>query len=84
LPGGDAYPNNVEVTRDGRPICGISGWYSSSDFWVHAADGTLLQGFKIAGYAKEMKAGQLVVTPDGFVVVALTNDPLMAFVPIGP
>lgn len=84
LPGGDVYPNNVEVTRDGRPICGISGWYASSDFWVHAADGTLLQGYKIAGYAKKMKTGQMVVTPDGFVVVALTDDPLLAFVPIGP
>jgi hypothetical protein len=24
------------------------------------------------------------VTPDGLVVVALTDDPLIAFVPIGP
>jgi len=84
LPGGDAYPNNVEVTNDGRAICGISGWYSTYDFWVHSPDGALLQGHKIAGYAKAMKDGQMVVTPDGLVVVALTDDPEIAFVPIGP
>lgn len=83
LPGGDAYPNNVEVTIDGRAICGISGWYATSDFWVHSPDGALLQGYKVAGYARAMKDRQMVVTPDGLVVVALTDDPLIAFVPIG-
>jgi hypothetical protein len=29
-------------------------------------------------------AGQLVVTPDSFVVVTLTTDPRIAFVAIGP
>ena len=57
LPGGEAYPNNVEVTSDGRPTCGISGWYAASDFWVHSPAGALL--------------------------VALTDDPVIAFVPIG-
>jgi hypothetical protein len=83
LPGGDAYPNNVEVTVDGRPICGIFGWYSVADFWVHSPAGALIQGYKFAGYARAMKDGRMVVTPDGFVVVALTDDPLIAFVPIG-
>jgi DNA-binding beta-propeller fold protein YncE len=83
LTGGDAYPNNVEVTRDGRAICGISGWYSSADFWVHSSAGALLAGYKVAGYARALKDAEMVVTPDGFVVVALTDDPLMAFVPIG-
>jgi Viral BACON domain len=84
LPGGEAYPNNVEVTSDGRAICGIFGWYAAADFWVHSANGVLLQNHKVAGYAKAMKDRQMVVSPDGFVVVALTDDPLIAFVPIGP
>lgn len=83
LPGGDAYPNNVEVTSDGRPICGIQGWYATYDFWVYTPAGALLQGYKVAGYARALKAAQLVVLPDGLVVVALTDDPLIAFVPIG-
>lgn len=83
LPGGDAYPNNVEVTSDGRPICGISGWYATYDFWVYTPAGALLQGYKVAGYAKALRPAQLVVLPDGLVVVTLTDDPLIAFVPIG-
>jgi Viral BACON domain len=83
LPGGDAYPNNAEVTIDGRMICGISGWYATSDFWVHSSTGALLSSFRVSGYAKALKDSQMVVTPDGIVVVALTDDPLMAFVPIG-
>lgn len=84
LQGGDAYPNNVEFTRDGRAICGIFGWYSTADFWVHSASGVLQQSHRVAGYAKALKTGQLVVSGDGFVVVALSDDPLIAFVPIGP
>ncbi|HEY8099247.1 MAG TPA: hypothetical protein VIF82_00690 [Burkholderiaceae bacterium] len=83
LPGGDAYPNNMEVTSDGRPICGISGLYSTYDFWVHSKAGAILNGYKVAGYAKSMLTRQMVVTPDGMIVVALTDDPLIAFVPIG-
>ncbi|WP_155403846.1 BACON domain-containing protein [Variovorax paradoxus] len=83
LPGGDAYPNNVEVTSDGRVICGINGLYSASDIWLHAPNGTLLKSFKFVGYARGLVPRQLVVTPDGMVAVALTDDPKMAFVPIG-
>ncbi|MDH6592321.1 hypothetical protein M2165_002210 [Variovorax sp. TBS-050B] len=83
LPGGDPYPNNIKVTRDGRAICGISGWYSSADIWVHAPNGTLLKSFKFAGYAKNLLERQLVVTPDGMTAVGLTNDPRMAFIPLG-
>jgi hypothetical protein len=83
LPGGDAYPNNVEVTSDGRPICGIMGWYATYDFWVYTPAGALLQGYKVAGYARALRPAQLVVLPDGLVVVTLTDDPLIAFVPIG-
>jgi hypothetical protein len=30
-----------------------------------------------------MLTQQMVVTPDGFIVAALTDDPFIAFVPIG-
>jgi hypothetical protein len=84
LPGGDAYPNNVEVGSDGRVYCGISGWYTDADVWVHAADGTLLKSFKFAGYARALRDRQMVVSGDGMIVVGLTDDPLMAIVPVGP
>jgi len=84
LPGGNTYPNNVEVTSDGRVICGIAALYLNTDFWVHSSTGAIQKTFKVSGYAKTLKDRQLMVTPDGFVVVTLTDDPLIAFVPIGP
>lgn len=84
LPGGDAYPNNVEVTQDGRVICGINGMYTTYDFWVHSPSNALIKAYKVVGYARGLVAGQLVVTPDSFIVVTLTDDPRIAFVPIGP
>lgn len=79
LPGGNAYPNNVEVTSDGRVICGISST-DGADFWVHASNGALLASHTIDG---GLRSGQLVVTPDGMVVVALSEYSRIAFVPIG-
>jgi hypothetical protein len=75
--------NNVEVTRDGRVLCGSDGMYSIADIRVYAADGTALKSFKFANYTKGLLERQLVVTPDGTTAVGLTNDPNMAFVPIG-
>jgi DNA-binding beta-propeller fold protein YncE len=83
LPGGDAYPNNVEVTSDGRALCGISGAYATADFWVHSSAGVLLGSHRVSGYGRMLKTGQMVVTPDGLLVVVQTNDPLFGFVPIG-
>ncbi|SEO52317.1 hypothetical protein SAMN05428959_10997 [Duganella sp. CF517] len=84
LPGGDAYPNNVEVGSDGRIYCGISGWYSTADVWVYAADGSLLRTAKFAGYARALKQRQMAVSGDGMMLLALTDDPLLVFVPVGP
>jgi DNA-binding beta-propeller fold protein YncE len=83
LPGGYAYPNNVEVTSDGRVICGIAEAYSEADFWVHTAEGSLLSQFRVTGYSNRLLPAQLVVSPDGTVAVTLTDDPRIVFVPIG-
>lgn len=84
LPGGEAYPNNVEVTSDGRVLCGISGAYAASDFWVHTAAGALIKGHRVASNGRQLKTRQMVVTPDGLIVAVLTNDPVLGFVVIGP
>jgi len=84
LPGGDAYPNNVEVGSDGRVYCGIMGWYSSADVWVHGADGRLLSSFKFAGYARALTDDSLNISGDGLIMVGQTDDPFLAFVPVGP
>lgn len=75
LAGGAPYPNNIEVTSDGRAVCG-----NGSSFWVHSADGALLKTVAVSGGFAD---GQLVVTPDGFVVVTAGSS-AMTLVPIGP
>ncbi|MGJ7605887.1 YncE family protein [Variovorax sp. LT1R20] len=83
LPGGNSFPNNIEITSDGRVICGIDDWYTNADLWIHSPDGRLLKSFKLAGYAKNILSRQLVVTPDGMMAVGLTSDPLISFIPLG-
>ena len=61
-------------------FCGIDGFYSTADFWVHDAGQLLLGSFNVDG---TRESGQMVVTPDGLMVVVLTDDPVMGFVPIG-
>ncbi|MDG0833204.1 BACON domain-containing protein [Roseateles saccharophilus] len=82
LPGGSAYPNNVAVAIDGRVLCGAQSSNGTYDFWLHAANGAFLRGYKFSGQG--LKGGQTAFTADGLVVVALTDDPLLAFVPVGP
>jgi len=82
LAGGSAYPNNVEVGSNGRVICGVTAG-TTFDFWVHNAAGALLQGYKAAGASRSLLARQLVISADGGVVVAATDDPKLAIVPIG-
>lgn len=84
LPGGDAYPNAVKIGVDGRVYCGISGWYSSADVWVHNSSGTQLASYKFAGYARALLDRQLGVSGDGLMLVALTDDPRLVFIPVGP
>ena len=84
LPGGSNYPNNVEVDSNGRVYCGIDGIYSDADVWVHSASGALLTKFKFAGYAKGLLDRQMAVSADGMMLIALTNDPQLSIIAVGP
>jgi hypothetical protein len=81
----EGYPNNVEVTRDGRVLCGVDSANNPYDFRLYTADGVLLKSYKVGVlYNASLRAQQLVVTADGFTATALTNDGYLSFVPIGP
>jgi len=82
LPGGAPYPNNVEVTKDGRVLCGVVYSPDLDSIWVHAPNGVLLKSFSLQGYGY-LHDRQLVVTPDGMMAVGLTVLPRMVFVPLG-
>lgn len=87
LPGGAFVTNNIVVTSDHRPVCGAAQWPNdaglTSDVWVHSAAGLVTQSYKIAGAGHSLRGATLVATPDGLVLGVLTDDPLLAFIPIG-
>lgn len=87
LPGGAFVTNNIVVTSDHRPVCGSSGWPNdpplTSDVWVHSAAGAVVQSYKIASVGHALRSRTMVATPDGFVIGVLSDDPLLAFIPIG-
>jgi hypothetical protein len=85
LPGGDANTNNIVITSNLRPVCAAyTAAGAPADLWVHALDGTVLQTWRVAGDGHGLLTRQMYATPDGFVIVGLTDDPMLAFVPIGP
>jgi hypothetical protein len=84
LPGGDAYPNNVEVDSFGRIHCGISQSYSVADVWLHDVNGALLRSFRFTGYARHLLPRQMKVSGDGMMLVGLTDEPMLTIVAVGP
>jgi hypothetical protein len=66
---GNAYPNNVEVARDGRIFAGNTGYGKNA--WIYAPDGTQLRSWEIAyiGVLDRM----LKVSGDGLRLVALVE-----------
>ncbi|MEP6506120.1 MAG: hypothetical protein ABJD97_22480, partial [Betaproteobacteria bacterium] len=83
LPNGAAYVNSVAVTSADKSICGFAGPYDAADLQVYSKAGALVGSYKFESYAHGLRAGQLVVSPDGFVAVAQGNDQILGFVPIG-
>ncbi|WP_198112671.1 BACON domain-containing protein [Inhella proteolytica] len=84
LPGGSHYPNNAELLSDGRWVCGASSTYESTDVWVHSADGVLEESFRIGSYGRSMLDRQLVATPDGRILIGLSEEPKLVFQPLRP
>jgi hypothetical protein len=81
---GDAYPNNVEIMDSGHVLCGASVWYNPTDVWIYDAMGFQLGVRKLGGYAHALLPGQLRGSGDGLRAIALTDDPTIQFVTVGP
>lgn len=84
LPGGAGPTNNVLVTPDHRPVCGTADSTLANDLWVHSASGVVTHAYKVGGAGHSLRNASLVATPDGLVLAVLTDDPKLAFIPIGP
>ncbi len=87
LSGGSAYPSSVKVGSDGKIYCGSSNGNSTADIWVSRADGTLQTSFKVSGApgsASLLLPRQIAVSGDGFMLAALSSNPFLSFIPVGP
>jgi hypothetical protein len=69
---GDAYPANVEVAKDGRIFC-MASQGNPLDTWIYAADGTLLNSMKAAGFGI-LGQGAMKVSGDGLRMIFLVDD----------
>jgi hypothetical protein len=82
---GDAAPNNIEVGLDGRIFCGGAAKPGGSDIWMYdAAGATLLQQFKLSSTGRQLLPRQMVLSGDGWMLVAITDDGALSIVPVGP
>ena len=82
---GDATPNNIEVALDGRIFCGGAAKASSNDIFMYDSAGAkILQQYKLSTTGKQLLARQMVLSGDGWVLVAITEDGEVTFLPIGP
>ncbi len=69
-----AYPNAVEVTRDGTRIAGGSfAWYDP-DVFVFGADGTAVTQFELGGQDHVLQDGGLAWAPNGRRLYAISSD----------
>jgi hypothetical protein len=81
---GDAAPNNIEVGVDGRIFCGGTIKTGGSDIWMYDSTGTtVLQQFKL-NPGKQLLPRQMVLSGDGAVLIAITDDGTLTFFGVGP
>jgi Viral BACON domain len=81
---GDAYPASVKVASDGRIFAAASVLYNGFDWWVYGTDAVQKASGKASGYAKSILDRQFWPSGDALMGIALSDDPILKFVPIGP
>lgn len=82
---GDAAPNNIEVALDGRIFCGGAARAGSSDIYMYDSAGAkILQQYKLSSTGRQLLPRQMVVSGEGWMIVAITDDNVVTFLPIGP
>lgn len=81
---GDAAPNNIEVALDGRIFCGGAARAGSNDIYMYDSSGKVLQQYKLSSTGKQLLPRQMAVSGDGWMIVAITDDNVATFLPIGP
>ncbi|WP_167761478.1 BACON domain-containing protein, partial [Duganella callida] len=81
---GDAVANNVKVGADGRIYCGGAAKAGSSDIYQFSSAGAVLQRYKLSTTGRQLLPRQMAVSGDGLMLIAITDDGIVTFVPVGP
>jgi hypothetical protein len=85
LPSEIANPVSVEVDSFDRVYCGGGATYgSTADIWVFNPDGTLRTSFEFLPPWYRLISGQLAVSADGMMLVALAEAPTSIIIAVGP
>jgi hypothetical protein len=82
---GDAAPNNVAVLLDGRIVCAGAARGNTNDVYLYNSAGTqLIQQYKLNSAGKALLPRQLAASGDGWILVGITEDGTVTFLPVGP
>ena len=82
---GDAAPNNIKVSVDGRIFCGGATRSGNSDIYMYDSAGSkILQQYKLSTTGKQLLPRQMVLSGEGWVLSAITDDGTVTFLAIGP
>ena len=84
LPGGEGNARNVEVDSFGRVYCGGLNWYGKADVWLHDSNGVELKQFRVTDYSSELQPRQMVISPDGMMLIGLSHNFKLIMMRVGP
>jgi hypothetical protein len=78
------YLTTVKVGIDGRVYCGAEDGYNF-DVLMYSPAGAFIKGFKFSSNRTQgLIFRQIAIAPDGYMMVALTTDPQLAIIAVGP
>jgi hypothetical protein len=82
---GDAAPNNIKVAQDGRIFCGGAAKSTNNDIYMYDSTGArIIQQYKLSTTGKQLLPRQMVLSGEGWMITAITDDGIVTFLPIGP
>ncbi len=76
----DSYPTAVEIGPDNALHGASSSSYGPTDIWIYESSGILRTSDYISGYTDEILDRALAISGDGFISIAITSNPSVAFV----
>lgn len=80
---GDATPNNIEVSVDGRVFCGGIA-RSGNEVYLFDSSYKLISAYRVSSTGRQLQPRQMAVSGDGWIVSTISDDSALNFLPTGP